>query len=151
VFARPDANEAEIREACHAVGLDEVLARMPRGLETPCFERGASLSAGERQLIALARAMLARPRVLVLDEATSNVDMQSEARIERALDHLLGGRTAIIIAHRLATARRANRIGVVDQGQVVELGSHEELLARNGRYARMYETWTRGAARASTA
>jgi ATP-binding cassette subfamily B protein len=89
--------------------------------------------------------MLARPRVLVLDEATSNIDMQSEARIERALDHILGGRTAIIIAHRLATARRASRIAVVDAGTVVEVGSHDELLARGGRYAEMYATWTRGA------
>jgi ATP-binding cassette subfamily B protein len=122
------------------VGLDEVVARLPKGLESPCFERGASLSSGERQLIALARAMLARPRVLVLDEATSNVDLQSEARIERALDHVLGGRTAIVIAHRLATARRATRIGVIDGGKLVELGTHDELVARGGRYAEMYAT-----------
>jgi ATP-binding cassette subfamily B protein len=144
-FGRPDASEADVLDACKAVGLDEVVARLPRGLESPCFERGASLSSGERQLIALARAMLARPRVLVLDEATSNVDMQSEARIERALDHVLGGRTAIVIAHRLATARRATRIGVIDGGKLIELGSHEELVARGGRYAEMYATWTRGA------
>jgi ATP-binding cassette subfamily B protein len=145
VFGRPDASEPEILDACRAVGLDESLARMPLGLETPCFERGASLSAGERQLIALGRAVLARPRVLVLDEATSNVDMQSEARIEYALDHVLAGRTAIVIAHRMATARRAHRIGVIDQGKLQELGTHDELLARNGRYAAMFATWTRGA------
>jgi ATP-binding cassette subfamily B protein len=144
-FGRPDASEEDVLDACKAVGLDEVVARMPKGLDSPCFERGASLSAGERQLIALARAMLARPRVLVLDEATSNVDMQSEARIERALDHVLGGRTAIVIAHRLATARRASRIGVIDGGKLVELGTHEELLAKGGRYAEMFATWTRGA------
>jgi ATP-binding cassette subfamily B protein len=144
-FGRPDASEEDVLDACKAVGLDEVVARLPKGLESPCFERGASLSSGERQLIALARAMLARPRVLVLDEATSNVDLQSEARIERALDHVLGGRTAIVIAHRLATARRATRIGVIDGGKLVELGTHDELVARGGRYAEMYATWTRGA------
>ncbi|MGD8863632.1 MAG: ABC transporter ATP-binding protein, partial [Myxococcales bacterium] len=141
-FARADASQAEIDEACRAVGLDAVVARMPAGLDAPCFERGASLSTGERQLIALARAFLAHPRVLVLDEATSNVDMQSEAHIEKALDNLLGGRTAIVIAHRLATARRAGRIGVIDDGRLVELGTHEELLSRGGVYAAMYETWT---------
>ncbi len=144
-FGKPDASEQELSDACRAVGLDEVVARLPQGLDAPCFERGASLSAGERQLIALARAMLARPRVLVLDEATSNVDMQSEARIERALDHVLGGRTAIVIAHRLATARRASRIGVIDGGKLVEIGSHDELLRKGGRYAEMYATWVRGA------
>ena len=104
-------------------------------------ERGVSLSSGERQLLALARAFLARPRVLVLDEATSNLDLQSETRIERALDVLLEGRTAIIIAHRLSTAMRADRIAVVDDGRIVELGSHDELVALGGRYARMYATW----------
>jgi ATP-binding cassette subfamily B protein len=145
-FARPDASDEDVQEAVAAVGLDEVVARMPRGLDSPVFERGASLSAGERQLIALARAFLARPRVLVLDEATSNVDMQSEAHIEKALDNLLGGRTAIVIAHRLATARRASRIAVIDEGRVLELGTHEELLEKGGRYAEMYATWTAGTA-----
>ncbi|MDH5675291.1 MAG: ABC transporter ATP-binding protein/permease [Myxococcales bacterium] len=143
-FARPDAGDEEVNAACEAVGLDEVVARMPRGLDSPCFERGASLSAGERQLIALARAFLARPRVLVLDEATSNVDMRSEAQVEKALDNLLGGRTAIVIAHRLATARRASRIAVIDEGKVMELGTHQELVERGGRYAEMYATWTAG-------
>lgn len=148
MFARPNANDADVDAACRAVGLDEVLSRMPLGLDTPVFERGASLSAGERQLIALGRAVLAQPRVLVLDEAMSNVDLQSEARIERALDHVLGGRTAIVIAHRLATARRAKRIGVIDQGRLQELGTHDELVARGGRYAQMVATWKRGASEA---
>jgi ATP-binding cassette subfamily B protein len=150
LFARPDASAADVDAACRAVGLDEVLARMPLGLDAPVFERGASLSAGERQLIALGRAVLAQPRVLVLDEAMSNVDLQSEARIERALDHVLGGRTAIVIAHRLATARRAKRIGVVDRGRLQELGTHDELVARGGRYAQMVATWKRGASEAET-
>jgi ATP-binding cassette subfamily B protein len=140
-FSRPEATADEIDEACRAVGLDDVVARLPEGLDTPVHERGSSLSAGERQLLALARAFLARPRVLVLDEATSNLDLTSEARIERALDSLLEGRTAIIIAHRLATAMRCDRIAVIEGGRVVELGRHDELVAAEGRYAAMYASW----------
>ena len=142
-FARPDATDDEVDEACRAVGLDELSTRLPDGLDTPVHERGASLSSGERQLLALARAFLARPRVLVLDEATSNLDLRSEAQVERGLDALLEGRTAILIAHRLATAMRADRIAVVDDGRVVELGSHEELTALGGQYATMFDTWQR--------
>ncbi len=140
-FARADTSEEEVLEACHQVGLEELIESLPDGLDTFCHERGASLSAGERQLLALTRAFLARPRVLILDEATSNLDLRSEALIERALDVLLKGRTAIIIAHRLATAMRAERIAVVDGGRIVEIGSHDELLAEGGRYKRMYEAW----------
>jgi len=139
-FARPEASEADVQAASEAVGLSELLAKKPLGLDTPCFARGASLSAVELQLVALARAFLAKPSVLLLDEATSNVDMQSEAQIERALDGLLQGRTAVLIAHRLSTARRADRIAFVDDGRVVELGTHEELLARGGRYAELVAT-----------
>jgi ATP-binding cassette subfamily B protein len=140
-FARPDASEEDVREAIRVVGLEDLIARLPNGLDSPCHERGASLSSGERQLIALARAFLARPRVLVLDEATSNLDLASETKIERALDALLEGRTAIMIAHRLSTAMRADRIAVVDDGRVVELGSHSELVELGGKYASMYATW----------
>jgi ATP-binding cassette subfamily B protein len=140
-FARPDASEEEILEACRAVGIIDLIERLPAGLDTPCHERGVSLSSGERQLLALARAFLARPRVLILDEATSSLDLLSESKIERALDVLLEGRTAIIIAHRLSTAMRAQRLAVVEDGRIVELGSHEELVALGGRYAHMYETW----------
>src|SRR4029077_813907 len=112
---RPDAAEEEIMEACRAVGVDDLVERSPFGLDTPCHERGASLSPGERQLLALARAFLARPRVLILDEATSNLDLRSEAKIEQGLDVLLEGRTGIVIAHRLTTAMRPDRIAVVDR------------------------------------
>jgi ATP-binding cassette, subfamily B, bacterial len=140
-FARPDATDDELLAACHAVGLDELLARLPGGLDGVVHERGVSLSSGERQLLALARAFVAQPRVLVLDEATSNLDLKSEVQVERALDAVLEGRTALIIAHRLATAMRADRIGVVRAGRLVELGSHDELVARGGLYAAMYDAW----------
>ena len=128
-------------EAVERVGLTDVIDRMPQGLDTVVHERGQTLSSGERQLIALARAFLAHPRVLVLDEATSNLDLQSETKIEAALDVLLENRTAILIAHRLSTAMRADRIAVVDEGRIIEVGSHDELVALGGRYAEMYETW----------
>ena len=139
-FARPDAPDDELRAALTAVGIDELVDRLG-GLDAPVHERGASLSAGERQLLALARAFVARPRVLILDEATSNLDLASESTVEHALDVLLEGRTAVIIAHRLATARRADRIAVVHDGSIVELGSHDELVGHEGRYASMYATW----------
>ena len=140
-FARPHATDAEVAAACALVGLDDLLQSLPDGLDSPVHERGASLSAGERQLLALARAFLAQPRVLILDEATSNLDLKSEAKIEAALDVLLEGRTAIVIAHRLATAMRADRIAVIDNGRVAEIGSHDELVALGGQYAAMFATW----------
>jgi ATP-binding cassette subfamily B protein len=149
LFARPDADDDELRDACRAVGITELIDRLPAGLDTPVHERGVSLSAGERQLLSLGRAFLARPRVLILDEATSNLDPAAEARIERALDVLLEGRTAVVIAHRLATARRADRIAVIDRpsdgggAKVLELGTHEALVRLGGRYASMYATWER--------
>lgn len=145
LFARPDATDEEVVEACKAVGIEEMIKRLPEGLETHCHERGSSLSSGERQLLALARAFLSKPRVLILDEATSNVDQQNEARIEKALDRLLEGRTAIIIAHRLATTRRADVIVVVDEQKIIEMGSHEELIQKKGSYFQMYETWEKQA------
>ncbi len=140
-FARPSATDAEIHEAVDKVGLSDVIGRMPNGLDTVVHERGQTLSSGERQLIALARAFLAHPRVLVLDEATSNLDLQSETKIESALDVLLQNRTAILIAHRLSTAMRADRVVVVDLGRIIEVGTHAELVAAGGRYAEMYATW----------
>ncbi len=139
-FARPGAGDAELAEALHAVGIQDVVERLG-GLDGIVHERGSTLSAGERQLLALARTFVSRPRVLVLDEATSNLDLRSEAQIEVALDALLSGRTAVIVAHRLSTARRADRIVVMREGRIVEVGSHEDLLAAGGRYATMFETW----------
>jgi ATP-binding cassette subfamily B protein len=141
-FANPDASDDEVWRSIDAVGLREVVERMPDGLDNEVHERGQSLSSGERQLIALARAFLAHPRVLVLDEATSNLDLLSESKIEAALDVLLQARTAVLIAHRLTTAMKADRIVVVGEGRIIETGSHDELVAHGGRYAEMYETWT---------
>jgi ATP-binding cassette subfamily B protein len=140
-FARPTATDAEVWAAVDAVGLRELVERSPEGLLTPLHERGQSVSSGERQLLALARAFLAEPRVVVLDEATSSLDLRSELRVEAALDRLLQGRTAILVAHRLSTAMRADRIIVVDDHRIVESGSHDELVAAGGRYAAMYGTW----------
>lgn len=140
-FSNPSASDEAVMEVCRIVGIDDLIEQLPMGLDTPCHERGVSLSSGERQLIALARAFLSRPRVLVLDEATSNLDLRSESKIESALDVILEGRTAIIIAHRLATAMRGNRIAVVDEGRIIELGSHDELVAKDGQYAEMYATY----------
>ncbi len=141
---------ADIEAALDLVGLRRLIESLPDGADTPVHERGVSLSAGERQLLALARAFVARPRVIVLDEATSSVDLSTEAEIEGALDLLLEGRTAVLIAHRLATAMRADRIAVIDEGGVVELGSHDELVALGGRYAAMYATWTSHAGQTGT-
>ncbi|HEX9466831.1 MAG TPA: ABC transporter ATP-binding protein [Acidimicrobiia bacterium] len=141
-FARPSASDAEVWDAVRRVGLTDLVERLPEGIETPVHERGVSLASGERQLLALARAFLAGPRVLVLDEATSNLDLESETLVEAGLDAILQGRTAIIVAHRLSTAMRADRIAVVDDGGIVELGSHQELVTLGGRYAEMFAAWT---------
>jgi ATP-binding cassette subfamily B protein len=140
-FARPDASDADVDEAVDRVGLTDMIERLPEGLDTAVHERGISLSAGERQLIALARTFVARPRVIVLDEATSNLDLMSERKVEEGLDALLEGRTAIILAHRLSTAVRADRVVVVDDGRIVEDGHHNDLVSRGGPYAAMFSAW----------
>lgn len=140
-FSRPEASDDEIIEALDASGLMPMVDSLPDGIDTVIHERGASLSAGERQLIAISRAFLSKPRVLVLDEATSNLDLQSESQVERALDAILDGRSAIIVAHRLATVMRADRIIVVDNGRIIESGSHNELLNEEGAYSEMHQQW----------
>ncbi|MEJ7789038.1 MAG: ABC transporter ATP-binding protein [Thermoleophilaceae bacterium] len=140
-FGGSGAVEADVEGAARAVGAHEFIERMPEGYETEVGERGGHLSAGQRQLVAFARAAAADPRVLILDEATSNVDVTTEARIEKGLRRLLAGRTAIVIAHRLSTIRDAGRIVVLDGGQIAESGTHDELLEANGAYARLYRDW----------
>jgi ABC-type multidrug transport system fused ATPase/permease subunit len=139
-FAKPDATDAEVAAAAAAVGVDRVAARLSGGLEHAVREGGAGLSAGERQLISLARALLADPRILILDEATSNIDRPTEVLIEQALDRLLKGRTSIIIAHRLSTVRRADEILVVEDGRIIQRGSERELLAVEGPFRSLAHT-----------
>jgi ABC-type multidrug transport system fused ATPase/permease subunit len=145
-FGRPQATREEIESAARAVGADEFIERLEHGYETQLGERGSRLSLGQRQLVAFARALLADPRILILDEATSSVDIGTERKIERALRRLLHGRTAFIIAHRLSTIRDADLIVVLEHGKIVEQGTHDELLARNGLYQSLYGDWAESAA-----
>jgi ATP-binding cassette subfamily B protein len=145
-FARPGAAPEEIVAAARAVGADELIERLEDGYATQLGERGSRLSLGQRQLVAFARALLADPRILILDEATSSVDIGTERKIERALRRLLHGRTAFIIAHRLSTIRDADLIVVLEHGRVVEQGSHEELIATGGLYTSLYGDWASAAA-----
>jgi ABC-type multidrug transport system fused ATPase/permease subunit len=145
-FGRPAATQEEIESAARTVGAADFIAALDQGYDTQVGERGVKLSAGQRQLLAFARALVADPRILVLDEATSNVDVHTETLIEDGLRRLLAGRTAIVIAHRLSTIQRAARIIVLEHGQVVEQGSHDELLEARGRYWRLYRDWAEQAA-----
>jgi ATP-binding cassette subfamily B protein len=145
-FGRPEATLEEIEDAAAAVGATEFIAALPEGIETEVGERGVQLSAGQRQLVAFARALLAEPRILILDEATSNVDVRTEKTIEKGLSRLLAGRTAIVIAHRLSTIRRAGKIVVLEHGQIAEAGTHDELIEAGGPYSRLYGAWEESSA-----
>jgi ATP-binding cassette subfamily B protein len=147
-FGRPSASDSDIRAAAHAVGADTFIEELEDRYDAQIGERGVQLSAGQRQLVAFARALVADPRILVLDEATSNVDVHTESLIEHGLRRLVAGRTAIVIAHRLSTIRHAGRILVLEDGQVVEDGTHDELLEARGRYWRLYRDWAEQASAA---
>jgi ATP-binding cassette subfamily B protein len=142
-IARPGATDDDVRAALDAIGVRERFEAFPEGLATPVRERGSRLSAGERQLVSLARAALVDPAVLVLDEATSNLDPGTEAVVEGALERLMRGRSVVVVAHRLSTVRRADRIAVVDHGRIAEIGTHDELIATGGRYALLAAAWER--------
>jgi ATP-binding cassette subfamily B protein len=146
VVGKADATDEEVHDAIAALGLEDRFAALPEGLDTEVRERGTRLSAGERQLVSLVRAALADPSLLVLDEATSSLDPGTERTVERALGHLTEGRTVVVVAHRLSTAARADRIAVVDDGCIAELGTHDELIAHEGRYASLYAAWDSRAA-----
>jgi ATP-binding cassette, subfamily B, bacterial len=145
-FGRPEATRAEVEAAARAVGAEPVILDLPQGYDTEVGERGALLSAGQRQLVAFARAWLADPALLILDEATSNLDVATEARVQQALRRLRSGRTTIIIAHRLSTVVEADQIAVIEDGRVVEVGPPDDLIARGGRFAELYGRWLAGAA-----
>jgi ABC-type multidrug transport system fused ATPase/permease subunit len=143
-FGRPGASDEEVMAAARCLGTHELILRLAEGYQTKVGERGSNLSAGERQLLTFTRAMVVQPRILILDEATSAVDPQTEQTIQRALEVLFARRTAFVIAHRLSTVRHAHRIVVLDQGQIVEQGTHAELLARGGPYAQLHGEFIRG-------
>jgi ABC-type multidrug transport system fused ATPase/permease subunit len=138
-YARPSASDEDVEAAARVANADEFIQRLPQGYETQVMERAANLSLGQRQLIAIARAVLADPRVLILDEATSNIDSQTELLVQKALHKLLAGRTSLVIAHRLSTIRAADEVLVLDAGRIVERGSHNELLRKRGHYFELYQ------------
>ncbi|MCT6874544.1 MAG: ATP-binding cassette domain-containing protein, partial [Bifidobacterium sp.] len=139
-YGRLDATDQQIEEAAKAVHAHEFIMELPDGYDTKVEERGSTLSAGQRQLIAFARVLLADPRILILDEATSSIDTRTEEALQAGLAHLLKGRTSFVIAHRLSTIENADQIFYIDHGQIVEHGTHQELLAKRGAYYRLHES-----------
>lgn len=139
VMALENVTEPQIESALHAAHLDGFVSQLPQGLDTPVGPRGSQLSGGQRQRVAIARALLRNAPILLLDEATSALDAESEVRVQEALDTLSQDRTTLVIAHRLSTIRQADKIVVMDKGRVVDEGRHEDLLARGGVYANLYE------------
>ncbi len=140
LYAKPDATDAELESACRAANIHDFIAGLPEGYDTVVGERGYRLSGGEKQRVAIARVILKDPRVLILDEATSHLDSQSEALIQQAMEVVMRGRTSLVIAHRLSTVMGADRILVMDGGRLVEQGRHAELLERGGLYRTLFET-----------
>jgi ATP-binding cassette subfamily B protein len=147
-YGRPDASDLEVERAARAVGAHEFVASLPEGYLTPVTEGGRSMSAGQRQLLCLARAHIVDPAILILDEATSNLDLATEAQVQAAMRRVSSGRTTLLIAHRLQTARSSSRIAVVEEGLIVEEGSHDELVAAGGRYAELWEAFHQATATA---
>jgi len=144
LFGRPDATEEEMVTACRKLGVDGFVRSLPEGYDTLVSFRGSRLSGGEKQLVSIARAFVADPAILVLDEATSSLDPETENIIDTAIRRLLQGRTSIVIAHRLSTAEHADRVLVIDHGRVVEDGPHDDLVARDGPYAALHRQWRTG-------
>ena len=137
-FGKPDATEEQLQQAVHAAYVQEFSDRFEDGLDTLIGERGVKLSGGQRQRIAIARAILADPKILILDEATSNLDTESETLIQASLKELMKGRTTFVIAHRLSTIRQADQILVIEHGEIAERGKHEDLISKEGRYYQLY-------------
>ncbi|HEY7356905.1 MAG TPA: ABC transporter ATP-binding protein, partial [Ktedonobacterales bacterium] len=137
-YGRLNATNAEVEEAARVIGVHDIIIQLSQGYETPIRERGRNLSVGQRQLISFARALLADPRILILDEATANIDTFTEVLVQQGLQRLLHGRTALVIAHRLSTIKNADTIIVLQNGRIIEQGSHQELLQRDGAYATLY-------------
>ena len=140
-YGRPDASDDEVYEICRIIGADEFIDALPDGYQTVISESGKSLSAGQRQMITIARTMLRNPKILILDEATSRLDAYTESLVQIAQNKLFEGRTTLVIAHRLSTIRDVDQIVVMDNGEAVEIGSHEELMALKGKYYELYNTY----------
>jgi ATP-binding cassette subfamily B protein len=143
-YGRLDATDEEVIAAAELANADQFIRRLPQGYDTPLSERGSNLSQGQRQLLAIARAVLADPAILILDEATSSVDTRTEVHIQEALLRLMEGRTSFVIAHRLSTIRNADKILVINDGEIIERGTHEELLAQRGFYHNLYMSQFKG-------